>query len=145
MSTVSRIDEKAILVILERAADALRNKDLDALGKCYTEDVRIFDIGSESIGFGKFRELWEACLPDFPDSIETRRKDVKVTFGDGVAVVTGFVRMSGMKTDHPCNRAWIRTTTCLRKFNGHWKIFHEHASMPVDCTRDSIAYLFDED
>jgi ketosteroid isomerase-like protein len=27
---------------------------------------------------------------------------------------------------------WIRSTTCFRKFDGEWKVVHEHNSVPFD-------------
>ncbi|TVR99639.1 MAG: DUF4440 domain-containing protein [Wenzhouxiangellaceae bacterium] len=145
MGTVSSIEEKAIRATLDRAADALRDKDLDALSLCYFSDVEIFDIGSHSTGFRQLRKLLKSCFPYFPEPIEIQRRNLRIICSDGVAVVTSLTRMDRMKTDHPSGRAWTRTTTCLKKVNNEWKIFHEHASMPVDCAQDRIDYLFDPD
>ncbi len=143
MGTVSSIEEKAIKATLDRVAKALRDKDLDALAACYSPGVEIFDVGSQLTGVDSLRRLWKSVFPYFPEPIEIQRRDVKIIGHDGVAVVTCFTRLTGMKNDHPSARAWIRTSSCLKKIDGEWKIFHEHASMPVDCDEDRIDYLLD--
>lgn len=145
MGTISSIEEKAIKATLERASKALREKDLDALSRCFSPDVEIFDIGSQSTGFDQLRQSWKSCFPYFPDPIEIQRKNMHIICCDGLAVVTSLTRMDGMKTNHPSARSWTRTTTCLQKIDGQWLIVHEHASMPVDCAQDRIDYLFDSD
>jgi uncharacterized protein (TIGR02246 family) len=143
MGTVSSIEEKAIKATLERASAALREKDLDALAGCYSPEVKIFDVGGQLTGFSSLRRLWKSCFPYFPDPIEIQRRDVRIMGSDGIAVVTCFTRLTGMTTDHPSARTWIRVTTCLKRIDGQWKIFHEHASIPVDCAQDRIDYQFD--
>ncbi len=145
MGTVSSIEDKAIIATLERVEAGLRSKDLDALARCYSPDVTVFDIGSHYTGLEQLRQFWKSLFPCFPEPIEIQRKNVRIICCAGIAVVTSLTRMDGMKTNHPSGRSWTRTTTCLEKVDNQWLIIHEHASMPVDCAQDRIDYLFDPD
>lgn len=123
---------------------ALKEKDLDALEKCYAREAKVFDIGTQLVGYDKLRSLWEDCFPYFPNPIVCERKDLQVVASADVAVVSFLSRMSGMASDHPSARSWFRATACLRRVGGNWKIFHEHASFPVDCGAEKPTYLMDE-
>jgi ketosteroid isomerase-like protein len=123
---------------------ALREKDLDALERCYFPNVVVYDIGTQLVGFDKLRAFWEGCFPYFPNPIGCERKDVRIQASADIAVATFLSRMSGMESDHPSARAWIRSTICFRRLEGEWRIFHEHASFPVDCGAEKPTYIFDE-
>lgn len=133
-----------VAAVLEAWGHALHNKDLDALAKCYADDVRVFDIGSQTVGYDKLRGVWESCFPYFPNPIAAERKEIQATVGTDVAVLTFLSRMTGMETDHPSAKSWIRTTMCLTKEAGGWKIMHEHASFPVDCGAEKPTYILDD-
>ena len=136
--------EQEVMAVLEAWSAALYHKDLDALAKCYAKGVQVFDIGAQAVGYDKLRGLWESCFPYFPNPIGTQRKDVQATVGDDVAVVAFYSRLTGMESDHASAKSWIRSTVCLKKMDGQWKIFHEHASFPVDCGAEKPTYLFDD-
>jgi ketosteroid isomerase-like protein len=34
--------------------------------------------------------------------------------------------------DGEINDVWVRATVCFRKIDGHWKVTHEHMSVPYD-------------
>jgi ketosteroid isomerase-like protein len=42
----------------------------------------------------------------------------------------GFVRISGTKTGGERVAVWARSTVCLRRIGGAWRIVHEHTSVP---------------
>jgi len=85
----------------------------------------------------------EGCLPYFPNPIGVERKDVRSFVGRDLAVVTFFSRLTGMETDHPAARSWLRTTVCLQKRNDDLKIVHDHISYAVDCGAEKPAYILD--
>lgn len=134
-----------VVAVLDAWAKALREKDLKALSKCYAENVRVFDIGSQLIGYDKLAALWESCFPYFPNPIEGERKDLEVVAAKDFVVLSFLSRMTGMQeTDHSAAKSWYRTTWCLREFKDGWKIVHEHTSLPVDCGEEKITYILDE-
>lgn len=143
MSTEATHVESEVMGVLAAWSEALANRDLDALAMCYSDDVRVFDIGTQTIGYDKLRELWKSCFSYFPKPIGTERKDIQTTVGTDVAVVTFLSRMTGMESDHPSAKSWIRATVCMKKTGGEWKIIHDHASFPVDCGAEKPTYIFD--
>jgi uncharacterized protein (TIGR02246 family) len=145
MTTDFTAEQKEIVGAFDRWGEALRAKDLDALAECYAPDVTVFDIGTQLVGYDNLRAVWEGCFPYFPNPIGCERRDLEITVSGDLAVASFLSRMSGMETDHPSARAWIRTTTCFRKQAGNWKIIHEHASFPVDCGAEKPTYIMDED
>jgi ketosteroid isomerase-like protein len=58
-------------------------------------------------------------------------RELQVAAADYVGFAHCLTRVSGTTTNGPLNM-WIRTTTCLRKFDGEWKVVHEHNSVPFD-------------
>jgi ketosteroid isomerase-like protein len=135
--------EQEVMRVLENWSNALRAKDLDALGRCYAEDVRVFDLGARMVGYDNLRALWESCLPYFPNPIGTERKDIQIMAVPGMAPVTFLSRLIGMESDHPSAKSWLRTTVCLRKVGDEWKIVHDHISLPVDCGAEKPTHIFD--
>jgi ketosteroid isomerase-like protein len=132
-----------VMDVLSKWSLALWNRDLEALGRCYAEDVRVFDLGAQMTGFNKLRALWETCLPYFPSSIGVERKDLQLSIGSDMAVATFYSRLTGMASDHPSAKSWLRTTVCLSKQSGEWKIIHDHVSLPVDCGAEKPTYIMD--
>ncbi len=133
-----------IAEVLEQCDSALRAKDLDALGECYAQDATVFDVGTQLSGYDGLRAVWEACFPYFPNPIGCERRDMRLEVRADVAVASFLSRMRGMDSDHPSARSWLRTTVCLRRTEGRWRIFHEHSSLPVDCGAEKPAYILDE-
>ena len=39
---------------------------------------------------------------------------------------------SRTRMDGEINDVWVRATVCFRKIDGHWKVTHEHMSVPYD-------------
>lgn len=56
--------------------------------------------------------------------------DVQVTSSGDVAFATSLNRMTGTKTDGERIDLWFRATAGLRKIDGHWRVVHEHESVP---------------
>lgn len=90
------------------------------------------------------RKLWESCFPYFVQPIETQRKDVEITIGGGMALISFLTRVQGTGSDHPAANSWFRATTVLQKQAGDWKIILDHVSFPVDCMEEKPIYLPDK-
>ncbi len=132
-----------VMTLLERFDAALNKKDLDALAKCYDDNVRVFDVGAQVEGFGGLRRLWESCFPYFTKPIEIERRDINMHVNDGMAIVSFYSRIKGVETDNPAATSWLRTTMCMKKIDGAWKIVHDHISFPVNCETEKPEYIFD--
>ena len=57
--------------------------------------------------------------------------DLAVTVGEGVAFCHSLDRLSATPQGEPEGfTMWFRSTVCLRKLDGTWRITHEHTSTP---------------
>jgi PhnB protein len=63
-----------------------------------------------------------------PIGLETG--DLEIVTGGDLALGTGLSHMTGTKTDDEKVDLWFRVTFGLRQVDGHWKVFHEHESVP---------------
>lgn len=145
MSATTRTDnEQEIRHLMKHWEECLRKKDLDTMVKDYDEDVVVFDVGDQAKGRDAYKKLWEQCFPYFGDEIGSEKKDITIHATDEMAVVSCLSRLTGMATDEDMAKSWIRTTICFQKINGEWKNIHEHASFPVDCEKETIAYIMEE-
>lgn len=140
-STDVEADVTSVLDIWSRA---LWDEDLEALRSCYADDARVFDLGAQSTGYDQLSALWESCFPYFANPIGTERKDIQLTVSPDLAVVTFLCRLTGMESDHPSAKSWLRITVCLRNLGNSWKIVHDHISLPVDCGAEKPTYILDE-
>lgn len=134
----SATHHSAVMAVLAAWDAAVLARDLDALSRCYTDDVVVFDIGSQTVGYAALRKLWEDCFPYFPNPIGIERKDTQATVGNDVAVLSFLTRVSGMvENGDPLTKSWFRATVGLRRFddgpNGGWKIVHDHNSFAFNC------------
>lgn len=136
--------EAEVMGVLERWSGALLDKDLDALRSCYLDDVRVFDLGTQFTGCDQLRALWESCFPYFANPIGTERKDIQLTVGSNMALVTFLSRLKGMESVHPSAKSWLQTTVGMRKQGDGWKIILDHISLPVDCGAEKPTYILDE-
>lgn len=125
--------EADIRNIIERQAQAVRDKNAKAVVSCYAPDSVIFDLApplrNPKAGSALERSLnaWFATW-EGPIGYETR--DFTVTATDDLAFAHGFVRMTGIKVDGERNDLWVRQTVCLKRIDGAWKIAHDHTSVP---------------
>jgi PhnB protein len=125
--------EADIRKVIERQAQAIHDKDAEAVIACYALDSVIFDLapplqnpqsGTENeAGLNEWFATWRG-----PIGYETR--DITISATDDLAFAHGFVRISGTKVGGEWNDIWARQTLCLRKLGGAWKIAHEHTSVP---------------
>jgi ketosteroid isomerase-like protein len=57
-----------------------------------------------------------------------------------LAFSTGFTRFAATVGGDAID-LWTRETLCYRKYEGNWRIFHDHVSVPVDLGSGPIKLL----
>ena len=137
-------DEDAVLKILDQCSEAIHVRDLDALGDCYAEDVRVFYLDSQPESFNALRSLWESAFLISPNPITVERKDIKSYASEGVAVVSSLSRLTGIGSQKISSKSWKRATVCIKKINDKWRIIHDHLSLPVDVSTEKFVYILGE-
>ncbi|MEO8061941.1 MAG: nuclear transport factor 2 family protein [Pseudomonadota bacterium] len=118
---------------VESLAQAIRDKDIDALMTHYAPDVVVFDIMPplHVRGADAYRKNFERWFASMQGPINYEMHDLRISLSESHAFsfclchVMG-TRKGGEKTDY-----WVRVTACLQQANGQWLVAHEHISMPA--------------
>ena len=126
-------DEIAIRSLLEARALATRDKDAGAAAEPLAGDIVNYDIappleqrGARTIADG-LREWFDSW--DGPVGLELG--DLTVRAEGGIAFAYGLVHLTGKRADGSRTDVWTRSTVCLERRGGEWKIVHEHGSIPM--------------
>lgn len=129
-----KVDEAAIRALLDRFAEAFRDRDVTGVMAPFAREIISFDIVPplQTIGAEAFVTHWEQFFESHQGPIHVEFPHVSIAVADDVAFsycvhhITGQLK-SGEQTDW-----WLRWTACYRKREGKWLIVHEHVSVPTD-------------
>lgn len=118
---------------LHEIAQAIRDKDLEALMPHYAPDVVVFDVFPplETRGADHYRHNFERWFASAKGPIYYEMRDVHITTSDRLAAAhclshVSVTRQNGHRLDY-----WVRLTTQLERREGRWWVTHEHISMPA--------------
>jgi ketosteroid isomerase-like protein len=75
------------------------------------------------------RDSIAAWLAGWDEPIQIDARDVNLTVAGNLAFVSAFTRRRGRQGGEDQD-LWYRTTMCLRKTHGRWRIAHVHSSVP---------------
>lgn len=134
---------KEIEVLMTEWSEALQQKDAELMAHYYSEDAKVFDIGSQTESREAYKNLWINCFPYFNDNLHIERQQITIHAADGVGFLYGYSRISGAQTDDPAAQAWCRMTVCYQKIKDTWKVVHEHISMPIDFEKNKPILLME--
>jgi ketosteroid isomerase-like protein len=125
-------DEVAILALLEASHKAHHDKDASAIAAPFVENAVIFDLAPPLSHHGINIQEKQAWLDSWTGPIELESRDFSVTVNGDFAFCYGFYRMSGSPREAAGGQVsfWMRSTVCLRREEGDWRIVHEHTSVP---------------
>jgi ketosteroid isomerase-like protein len=126
-------DDAPLRARLVTLAQAIRDKDIDAVMAHYAPDVVVYDVMPplDVRGTDAYRKNFERWFGAMHGFIDYEMKDLRVSMSESHAFChfLGHVkgtRVGGEKADY-----WVRVTTCFQKVNGQWMVGHEHVSMPM--------------
>ena len=125
-------NEAQVCEVIERWAKAVRAKDVEGVMACFAPDILTFDLAPplQHAGREVIRKALEDWFPTWDGPIGLEIRDLHVTADGHVAYCTSLQRMSGTKTGGETPNLWCRSTMCLQKIDGTWRIAHEHTSTP---------------
>lgn len=125
-STTDRAEIEAVFEHLERAH---ADHDADAIAESYAPDAVIYDLAPPLGRRGMNRDSIAAWLASWEGPILVDARDFNLTVDGDLAFVSAFNRMRGRQGGEDQDM-WYRTTMCLRKTSGRWRIVCDHASVP---------------
>jgi uncharacterized protein (TIGR02246 family) len=126
--------EAEIRALIEEQAKAIRAKDVEGSLASHAPDVVLFDVVKplRSTGADAARERLAAWFASFRGPVSYEAQDLVIAAGEDVAFCHGLKRVRATTTAGQRLDMWWRATICYRKFEGAWRVTHEHASVPFD-------------
>ena len=128
-------NETEVRELLDRYSRAVEAKDPQAVRQCFAADkFRAFDLlpPLEYGDFDEYMSLWQMCFESMKGPMQYEYKELCVQADEDVAFASGLIRMAGDMGEGKVSETYIRSTLGLRKFDGQWRIMHEHTSYPTD-------------
>lgn len=127
-------DEAAVRALVTQKEVAMRDHDAELVVSRYAPDVVVFDLapplgraGAQVTDPAGVREWFSR----YEGPVHYRVRDLEVTVGGDVAYCHSLNRMSDVpEGETGAFELWFRSTVCLRKIDGSWRITHEHDSTP---------------
>lgn len=125
-----RSDEAAILKIEENMAAA---QTVDAILTAWDKDVVWFDmLPGEANGIKEVRKALGAQV-DAVKNISIKIMRIKVEAGNGLAFAWSTQHLvADGRNGGPGLDVVFRQTDCFERKKGHWRLVHQHLSVPFD-------------
>jgi ketosteroid isomerase-like protein len=114
-------------------AQAIRDKDIDALMTHYAPDIIAYDVMPPLAvqGIADYRKNYEQWFATFQGPIDFQMTDLRISVGECHAFCHAVSRVSGKETSGSRADYRVRVTICFQKANGQWLVAHEHVSRPA--------------
>jgi uncharacterized protein (TIGR02246 family) len=120
--------------LVEHRSEAIRSRDFERSTSMMAEDYLLFDVVDplQSKGAGAARNRAKEWFATFQGPIGYEIHDLQINAGNEVGFSHGLNHVSATRLDGNPLDMWWRATVCYRKVDGHWKITHEHNSVPFN-------------
>ena len=122
-------DKAGIDRLLGQLARAHAEHDADAIVDAYAPDAVIYDLAPPLRRRGMKRDSVSAWLGSWEGPIQIDAHDLNLIVDGALAFVSALTRMRGRQGRREQD-LWYRTTMCLRKTSGRWRIVCDHSSVP---------------
>ena len=118
---------------IETLAQAIRDKDVDALMAHYAPDIVVFDVMPplHVQGADDYRKNFEKWFASMQGPIDYEMDDLHISMSESHAFCFCRSHVRGKKPGGEEVDYWVRVTSCLQKANGQWLVGHEHVSRPA--------------
>lgn len=138
-------DEAEIRHMMHEWSRALETKDAAGLVKDYAPDAVLYDAipPYKTVGADNIRQIWEQCLPYFPEQFKSEHRDIAIHVAGDTAFAHCVHHFIPTPADHTCGQTWMRVTVGYRKINGKWKVIHEHVSVPFNPMNSQAWFISD--
>jgi uncharacterized protein (TIGR02246 family) len=126
-------DEAAIRSLIVRWAQAVREEDRTGIRRDHDPQILMFDVPPPflSRGLDAYMETWETFFSHAEKPIAFDFQDIEVTCGGEVAFATATGKCVTVDSSGKREPLDFRLTMGLRKFDGRWRVMHEHHSIPA--------------
>jgi ketosteroid isomerase-like protein len=123
--------EDEIRSAIESWAEAIRKKDVKGVLRYFAEDSVRFDLApplQDTTPGSTDLENWFAT---WRGDLGYEIRDLHIHTAGDVAYTHSLNHLTGTKCNgEPDADLWFRKTMCFRQIDGHWRITHDHESVP---------------
>jgi ketosteroid isomerase-like protein len=133
MSMEGDTPEAAVREDLEALAQAIRDKDVDAVMTHYAPDIVVYDVKPPLVvqSAADYRRSFETWFASMQGPIDYEMNDLRISMSESHAFCHCQGHVKGTKVGGEKVDYWVRVTTCMQQANGQWLVGHEHVSMPA--------------
>jgi len=128
--------EQELRDLVDERVQAVRERDSAALAARPADDVITFDVlpPLNSRGSHATIEHLQQWFDGYDGPIDYTVRDTQVSAEGELGFCSFLYHVGGtLKTGDQVNM-WVRATLCCRRIKGHWRIVHDHESVPFDPT-----------
>ena len=129
-------DEQAIKSLYEQYSRAVAARNVDAIMAFYAPDADLVAFDAfpprQYLGASSYRKAYEGFFAAYPGPVTSEISDLRITAEGALAFTSCIDRWVATGSDRKTTEMVFRVTNGLRKVEGHWRIAHEHLSVPVD-------------
>jgi ketosteroid isomerase-like protein len=126
-------EHKRILEMIDARNDAIRAGDAARALAPLAVDATAYELQPPLAYQGEAardREGMEAWFETWDGPVAIEMPDPTIAVDGDLAFAYGLCRMRGKKAGEGHVELWYRTTLCLVRQRGEWKVVHEHSSVP---------------
>ncbi len=125
-------DEEELRALIARWSKAVRDQDLTGIRADHDPEVLMFDVPPPFVSHGldAYMATWDMFFKWQAKPVQFDLHDVAITAGKDVAFATAIGRCCDLSSGEPV-KLEFRLTMGFRKFDGRWRIMHEHHSLPA--------------
>jgi ketosteroid isomerase-like protein len=128
-------EEIRIKALLEAWANAVRRHDVPVILAYHEPDMLMFDLPPplQCKGIEVYEKTWELFFRYHQPGTAFDIQELTISAGQDVAFAAAIMRCGPDSSSNPADKDGFlfRLTVGLRKVDGHWRVAHEHHSVPA--------------
>lgn len=111
----------------------MQREDLAAIRADHDPDILMFDVPPPFVsrGLDAYMATWRLFFSSVAKPVSFSFEDIEVTAGSDVAFATAKGSCINIDRAGKQEPLEFRLTIGLKKFDGKWRIMHEHHSLPA--------------
>jgi PhnB protein len=128
--TANAVRESEIADVVEAWSEGIRQKDVDAVARCFVQEPVGFSLAPPLQMDKPLRDDLAEWFATFDGPLGHEVRDLVISANGDIAWCHALNRLLGMKTDGERTDLWFRLTLGLKRCGDEWKIAHAHESVP---------------
>jgi uncharacterized protein (TIGR02246 family) len=126
-------DVRAIHTLIDRWSEAVRSQDLATIRAHHDANILMFDVPPPflSRGIDAYMATWKLFFSNVDKPVTFAFEDIEVTAGSDVAFATAKGNCVNIDRTGKSEPLQFRLTMGVKKFDGKWRVMHEHHSLPA--------------